>query len=96
LRAERDPHVDQYLRLQIDRYEAILSEWWDHSTVRHDEKAAGVLLRALGGLDRILRLDQVEPAAGQETVVIAADRDTYIKQLQQVVESRQRRASPRP
>jgi len=55
-----------------------------------------VLLRALGGLDRILRLDQVEPAAGQETVVIAADRDTYIKQQQQVVESRQRRASPRP
>lgn len=85
------------LQTQIDRYEAILKAWWEPGTHR-DERAAGILLRTLERLDRVQRLTEGDVAITRETLVISADRDEYIRQLQQVVEERDaaKRASKAP
>jgi len=94
LRVQRDLRADEYLQTQIDRYEAILARWWDRATTGHNAKAANVVLRALERLDRVLRLTEGEHAVSQETLVVSADPEAYAKQLQQVVEERDRRAGP--
>ena len=92
LRAQRDLRAGDYLTTQIDRYEAILRQWWEAGTTGHDAKAANVVLRALERLDKVLRLDKGEHAASQETLVISADPEAYAKQLQRVVEEREHQA----
>ena len=57
LRVQRDLRADQYLQTQIDRYEQVLSKWWDRAINGHDAKAANIVLRALERLDRVLRLN---------------------------------------
>jgi len=95
LRVQRDLRADEYLQTQIERYEAVLSAWWDRATTGHDEKAANVVLRTLERLDKVLRLDKGEHAVSQETLVVSADPEAYAKQLQQVVEEREHQALAR-
>ena len=92
LRAQRDLRADEYLQLQINRYERILAAWWDRATTLHDGKAANIILRTLERLDRVFRLDKGEHAVSQESVVISADPEAYARQLQQVVEEREHQA----
>lgn len=92
LRSERDDVAGTYLQMQVDRYEKVLFEWWDRATTGHDVRAANVVLRTLERLDDLLRLTKGDHAPSQESVVIAADHDAYVKQLQQVVEQRARSA----
>jgi hypothetical protein len=92
LRAQRDLRAGDYLTTQIDRYEAILRQWWEAGTTGHDAKAANILLRTLERLDRVLRLTDGEHAVSQETLVISADPEAYARQLQQVVGEREQHA----
>ncbi len=91
LRAERDERANDYLQTQVDRYEAILAAWWEKATRGHDAKAALVGLRALERLDKVLGLGHGEHSSPQETMVISADPEAYVRQLQQVVEEREQR-----
>jgi hypothetical protein len=86
-------HLQDALQMQIDRYEAVLNAWWeagvdgipdpDHPEVRtRDEKAASVVLRTLERLDRIQRLTEGDVQITRETIVISADPDEYVRQLQ--------------
>ena len=94
LRVQRDLRADQYLQTQIDRYEAILARWWDRAINGHDAKAANIVLRTLERLDRVLRLTEGEHAVSQESIVVSADPAAYSRQLQHVVEERDRQAGP--
>ena len=94
LRVQRDLRADEYLQTQIDRYEQVLSKWWDRAINGHDAKAANVVLRTLERLDRVLRLTEGEHAVSQETLVVSADPETYARQLQHFVEERDHRAGP--
>src|SRR4051794_24694075 len=73
VRAQRDLRADEYLQLQIDRYEAVLATWWSRATTGHDGKAALVVLRALERLDKVLHVTEGDHAISQESVVISAD-----------------------
>ena len=90
LRVQRDLRADEDLQTQIDRYEQVLSKWWDRAINGHDAKAANIVLRTLERLDKVLRLGDGEHAVSQETLVISADPEAYAKQLQQHVEERDR------
>jgi len=92
LRAQRDLRADEYLQIQICRYEAVLATWWEKATTGHDGKAANIVLRTLERLDKVLRLGDGEHAVSQETLVISADPEAYVKQLQRVVEEREHQA----
>src|SRR5664279_5346737 len=70
LRVQRDLRADDYLQTQIDRYEQVLSKWWDRAINGHDAKAANIVLRALERLDRVLRLTEGEHAVSQELSLI--------------------------
>ena len=94
LRAQRDLRADDYLQTQITRYEAVLAMWWDRATAGHNAKAANVVLRALERLDRVLRLTEGEHTVSQESIVVSADPAAYSRQLQHVVEERDRQAGP--
>jgi len=74
-------HLQEALQTQVDRYEKVLSSWWTLGTTGKDEKAAGVVLRALERLDRLLKLTDADTVVTRETLVISADRDEYIAQL---------------
>lgn len=57
-------------------------------TIGHEPKAAGIVLRALERLDKLLRLEKGEASASQETLVISADPEEYARQLREVAEDR--------
>jgi hypothetical protein len=88
--ARSTAQAQEALQTQVDRYEAVLSHWWEAGTSGHNKDAAAVLLRTLSQLDRILRLGDNEVTVNMNTVVISADRDEYIAGLQAVVEARRR------
>lgn len=71
----------EMLQMQIDRYEAVLAKWWKRMD-GGDEKAAAIVLRTLERLDRVLRVTDGDVSISQETIVISADPDEYVKQLQ--------------
>lgn len=95
LRTQRDLRAGDYLTTQIDRYERILATWWERATAGHDGKAANIVLRTLERLDKLLRLTEGDHAVSQESIVISANPEAYVAQLQQVVEERQHRARAR-
>lgn len=90
-REQSSAHMQEALQTQVDRYEAVLRAWWPLATTGLDEKAALVVLRTLERLDRVLRITDGEVSISRETVVVAADPESYVKQLQQVVADRDRR-----
>ena len=75
-------HMQEALQLSVDRYEAVLEQWWRLGTTGHDEKAALIVLRTLAQLDRVQKLTDNEIQITRETLVISADHDEYIRQLQ--------------
>jgi hypothetical protein len=87
-RAQSTGQMQEALQTQVDRYEAILRSWWGPATTERDEKAALVVLRAMERLDRVLRLTDGDVTVTKETLVVSADPSEYVKQLQEVVESR--------
>jgi len=86
-------HMQEALQTQVDRYETVLRSWWKLATDGHDEKAAGVVLRAMERLDRVLRLTDGDVTVSRETVVVAADPASYVEQLKQVVADRENRSN---
>jgi hypothetical protein len=82
-------HQQEALQTQVDRYEALLRSWWSLATDGHDEKAAGVVLRALERLDRVLRLTDDDISVSRETIVVSGNQEEYVKQLQAVVAGRE-------
>lgn len=88
LQSRRDLRADEYMTTQLDRYEGILRAYWSDATIGGDPKAALVVLRAMERLDKVLRLTDGPRTVSQESIVIAADPETYVAQLRQVVEER--------
>lgn len=80
--AQSAQHLQEALQLQIGRYEAVLEQWWEMGTTGHDEKAALIVLRALERLDRVQRITEGDTVITKETLVISADPDEYVRQLQ--------------
>lgn len=87
--AQSAQQQQEAMQLAVDRYETVLREWWVAGTKGKDDKAAGIVLRALERLDRLQRLTDGDMVVTKETIVVSADRDEYIRQLQQVVEDRE-------
>lgn len=92
LRSQRDLRAGDYLQTQIDRYERVLATSWERATTGHDWKAANIVLRTLEQLDKVLRLGDGERAVSRESVLISANPEAYVAQLQEVVEEREHRA----
>lgn len=86
--AQSAQQQQEALQTQLDRYEAILAAWWARATSGQDEKAAGIVLKTLQLMDRVLRLDDSDIILTKETLVISANPELYIKQLQDVVAER--------
>ena len=89
--AQSAQHLQEALQLQIDRYERVLHEWWELGTTGHDEKAAMIVLRALERLDRVQRITEGDTIVTKETLVISADPDEYVRQLQEAWETQKPR-----
>jgi hypothetical protein len=87
-RSQSTAQMQEALQTQLDRYEAILHSWWGPATTERDEKAALVVLRTMERLDRVLRLTDGDLTVTKETLVVSADPSEYVKQLQEVVDSR--------
>lgn len=90
-RAQSASQMQEALMTQVDRYETILQSWWEAATTGHDEKAATVVLRAMERLDRVLRLTEGDVVVSRETVVVSANPEEYVRQLQGVVTDRKDR-----
>jgi hypothetical protein len=83
-------HLQEALQIEVSRYEVLINEWWDLGTSGHDEKAAAVLLRTLQQLERVQKLTDGDAVITRETLVISADRDEYIRQVQEADAERSR------
>jgi hypothetical protein len=92
-KAQSASQMQEALMTQVDRYETILHSWWELATTGKDEKAATVVLRAMERLDRILRLADGEVSISRETIVVSANPEEYVKQLQGVVSERSNRSA---
>lgn len=88
-RSQSASHMQEALQTQADRYEVILQSWWVPATRGRDEKAAMVVLRAMERLDRLFRLDSGDVMIAKETLVVAADPESYVRQLQELVADRE-------
>ena len=80
--AEQQHHA---LTLQIDRYEAILNNWWEAGAgAGRDDSAATIVLRTMAQLDKIQRLGEPDVVVSKETIVISADPEEYVRQLKEM------------
>ena len=82
LRAKRDERAASYLRIAIERYETLLAAWWEPATTGGDVQAANIVLRILEQLAKILRLEKERNVEINDTIVISADPEQYVRDLQ--------------
>lgn len=69
-------------------------ERWERATTGQDARAANIVLRTLEKLDRLLHLGEGDRArTSQEAIVLSADPEGYLRELQQLVEDREHPAS---
>lgn len=66
LSAVRDHRADEYLRLNLDRLDAILAAHWRAATEGGDVGAALIVLRVLAEMDRLLGLDRPDKRGGRK------------------------------
>lgn len=92
------------LRLQLDRYEAVLSAWWAAGTngapLRNslgvvvpgvtvmDEKAGNMVLKTLAQIDRLHNFDADTASSTPEIIVIGGSEQEYTEGLRAIVDTK--------